>query len=298
MPSFRATLLDLYLRSTMKPKPLHEIDPVELRDWFEKRAVMLTPKGVDLEVVADAPVKGEWHRLPGGANRTILYLHGGGYVFGSPRLYRTMTYPWALQAEAEVFAPVYRLAPEHPCPAAVEDAVAAFEWLVSGGEKPETIVIAGDSAGGGLALATMMALRDAGKPLPAGAVLFSPWTDLACTGPSQAANGRTDAMFKRETVANGGARYAGTLDLKDPRVSPFYGDFVGLPPMLVFASRSELLFDDSARLVPKAKAAGVPMRLEARDGLPHVWPMFHALIPEAKESIRIAADFVRERTPA
>lgn len=297
MPSFRATLLDLYLRSTMKPKPLHEIDSVELREWFDKRAVMLTPKGVDLEVVADAPVRGEWHRLPGGANRTILYLHGGAYVFGSPRLYRTMTYPWALQAKAEVFAPVYRLAPEHPCPAAIEDAVAAFEWLVSGGEKPETIVIAGDSAGGGLALATMMALRDAGKPLPAGAVLFSPWTDLACTGPSQAANDRTDAMFKRETVAKGGARYAGTLDLRDPRVSPLYGDFTGLPPMLVFASRSELLFDDSARLAPKAKAAGVPMRLEARDGLPHVWPMFHALIPEARESIRIAADFVRERTP-
>lgn len=297
MPSLRATLLDMYLRSTMKPKPLHEIDSVELRAWFDKRAIMLTPKGVDLEAVTEGPVKGEWHRLPGGANRTILYLHGGAYVFGSPRLYRTMTYPWALQAQAEVFAPVYRLAPENPCPAAIEDAVAAFEWLVSGGEKPESIVIAGDSAGGGLALATMMALRDAGKPMPAGAVLFSPWTDLACTGPSHAANDRTDAMFKRETVAKGGVRYGGALDLKDPRVSPFYGAFDGLPPMLVFASRSELLFDDSARLVPKAKAAGVPLRLEARDGLPHVWPMFHALIPEARESIRIAADFVRERTP-
>ncbi len=298
MPSLRATLLDMYLRSTMKPKPLHEIDSIELRDWFDKRAIMLTPKGVDLETVTEGPVKGEWHRLPGGATRTILYLHGGAYVFGSPRLYRTMTYPWALQAKAEVFAPVYRLAPENPCPAAIEDAVAAFDWLVSGGEKPDSIVIAGDSAGGGLALAAMMALRDAGKPLPAGAVLFSPWTDLACTGPSHAANDRTDAMFKRETVAKGGARYSGTLDMKDPRVSPLYGDFKGLPPMLVFASRSELLFDDSARLVPKAKSAGVPMRLEARDGLPHVWPIFHALIPEARESIRIASEFVRDVTRA
>lgn len=298
MPSLRATILDVYLRSTMKPKPLHEIDASELRAWFDRRAIMLTPKGVELEVVTDGPVRGEWHRLPGGAKRTILYLHGGGYVFGSPRLYRTMTYPLALQAGADIFAPVYSLAPEHPCPAAIEDAVAAFESLVSGGIKPSSIVIAGDSAGGGLALAAMMALRDADKPAPAGAVLFSPWTDLACTGPSHIANGRTDAMFRRETVAKSGARYAGALDLKDARVSPLYGAFEGLAPMLVFASRSELLFDDSARLAPKAKAAGVPFRLEARDGLPHVWPMFHALIPEAREAIRIAAEFVRERTPA
>lgn len=298
MPSLRATMLDLYLRSTMKPKPLHEIDSVELRQWFDKRAIMLTPRGVSLETIDETAVKGEWHSLPGGASRTILYLHGGAYVFGSPRLYRSMTYPWALRAGANVFAPVYRLAPEHPCPAAIEDAVAAYDWLVAGGVKPETIVIAGDSAGGGLALAALMALRDAGKKLPAGAVLFSPWTDLACTGPSQAANDRTDAMFRRETVAKGGARYAGSLDLKDPRVSPLYGDFSGLPAMLVFASRSELLFDDSARLAPKAKAAGISMRLEARDGLPHVWPMFHALIPEARESIRTAADFVRDVTPS
>lgn len=298
MPSLRATLLDMYLRSTVKPKPLHEIDSAELRKWFDKRAVMLAPKGVVLEAVKDGAVAGEWHRLPGGAKRTIFYLHGGAYVFGSPRLYRTMTYPWALQAEANVFAAAYRLAPEHPCPAAIEDAVAAYDWLVSGGVSPASIIIAGDSAGGGLSLATMMALRDAGKPLPAAAVLFSPWTDLACTGPSHAANDRSDAMFKRETVSKGGGRYCGALDVKDPRVSPFYGDFSGLPPMLVFASRSELLFDDSARLIPKAKSAGVSLRLEARDGLPHVWPMFHALIPEARESIRIAADFVRERTPA
>lgn len=298
MPSLRATLLDLYLRSSMKPKPLHEIDGPVLRKWFEDRAVLLTPKGVDLEPVADGAIKGEWHRLAdGAAERTLFYLHGGGYVFGSPRVYRTMTYPWLLQANANAFLPVYRLAPEHKCPAAIDDAVAAYEWLVAGGVRPETIVIAGDSAGGGLALAAMMALRDKGAALPAAAVLFSPWTDLAASGPSIAANARSDAMFMAETVRRGGARYAGDLDLKDPRVSPLYGEMNGLPPMLIFASRSELLFDDSARLVQKAKAAGVTVRLEARDALPHVWPMFHALIPEAKAAIRIAAEFVRDRTP-
>lgn len=296
MPSLRATFLDLYLRSTMKPKPLHEIDGPTLRRWFEDRALLLTPKGVELEAV-EGSVRGEWHRLAdGGAKRTILYLHGGGYVFGSPRLYRTMTYPWILAAKANAFLPVYRLAPEHVCPAAIEDAVAAYEWLVAGGVRPETIVVAGDSAGGGLALATLMTLRDKGAALPAGAVLFSPWTDLAATGPSIAANGRSDAMFMAETIRRGGPRYAGALDLKDPRVSPLYGEFKGLPPLLLFASRSELLFDDAARLVPKAKSAGVAVRLEARDALPHVWPMFHALIPEAREAIRIAAEFVRERT--
>lgn len=298
MTSLRATVLDLYLRSTMKPKPLHEIDGPTLRKWFEDRALTLTPKGVDLETVADGPVRGEWHRLAaGGAARTLFYLHGGGYVFGSPRVYRTMTFPWILQAQANAFLPVYRLAPEHTCPAAIEDAVAAYEWLVAGGVRPQSIVISGDSAGGGLALATLMALREKGAPLPAAAVLFSPWTDLASTGPSIAANGRSDAMFMAETVRRGGARYAGALDLKDPRVSPLYGDFKGLPPMLVFASRTELLFDDAARLVPKAKEAGVAVQFEARDSLPHVWPMFHALIPEAKESIRIAAAFMRNKTP-
>lgn len=298
MPSLRATLVDLYLRSVMKPKPLHRIDPVKLRAWFDSRAITMTPKGVDLEVVETGAVKGEWHRPSAGAERTILYLHGGGYVFGAPRLYRTMTYPWALKARANVFAPVYRLAPEHPCPAAIDDAVAAYDWLLAEGATPDRLVVAGDSAGGGLALAMLMALRDAGRPMPAGAVLFSPWTDLGATGPSVAANAHSDAMFMTETITEGAKRYSGDLDLKDPRVSPLFGEFKGLPPLLLFASRTELLFDDSARLIPKARAAGVSARLEAQDGLPHVWPMFYALMPEAKASIALAAQFVLERTEA
>lgn len=296
MPSLRTALLDFYLRSTLKPKPLHQIDPVELRAWFAKRALRLIPKGVVLESVDTETIHGEWHRPAGGASRTILYLHGGAYVFGAPRAYRSLTYALALAARADIFAPVYRLAPEHPCPAAIEDACAAYRWLLSGGVAPERLIVAGDSAGGGLALSTLMALRDAGAPMPAGAFLYSPWTDLACTGDSIRSNDDSDAMFKSETIRAGAARYQGALDAKDPRVSPLYGDFVGLPPILAFASRSELLFDDAARLAPLAKAARVPFRLEAREGLPHIWPLFQALTPEGEEAVALSAQFVVEQT--
>lgn len=298
MPSLRAKLLSRYLRLTMKPKPLHLIESNELRRWFERRAVPIVPRGVDIEPVNDERIKGEWLRPRGGAKRTILYLHGGGYVFGSPKIYQTLTCALAKASEAEVFAPIYRLAPEHPCPAAIEDAVAAYEWLLAQGRKPSDIVIGGDSAGGGLTLATLMALRQKGVPAPAGAILYSPWTDLAATGASAKANGASDCMFCEETVRGGAGRYSGSLDIKDPRVSPLYGDFKGLPPMLVFVSTSEILYNDATRLVENAKAAGVDIAFEPRDGLPHVWALFQALIPEGKEAVALSGAFVKARTGA
>ncbi|MEX0644363.1 MAG: alpha/beta hydrolase, partial [Parvularculaceae bacterium] len=277
MPSLRARLVNRYIRTIMKPKRLHEIDPPVLRAWVEKNALPILPKGVARESV-DAPVKGEWQRpdtaqSKGGGRPTILYLHGGGYVFGSPRTHRTLTYPLALAADAEIFAAVYRLAPEHPCPAAIEDALAAYDWLIALGKKPAGIVLAGDSAGGGLVLATLLALKARQSSMPAGAVLFSPWVDLTVSGETIAKNAESDAMFNRDSIEGGRWRYLGDLDPKDPRASPLYADLSGLPPMLVFASEAEMLYDDARRLVERAQSAGVSVTFESRPGLVHIWPL-------------------------
>lgn len=299
MPSLRARLVNGYIRLAMKPKRLHEIEPPVLRAWVEKRAVPLLPKGAVRREVDEAGVSGDFiDPAAGGNGRALLYLHGGGYVFGSPKLYRSLTYPLAIAAEATVFAPVYRLAPEYPCPAAIEDAVSAFDWLVSSGRRPGEIVIGGDSAGGGLTLATLHALKARGGPMPAGAVLYSPWTDLAVTGASMRANAKRDAMFQYDSIEGGRWNYLGDLDPKDPRASPLYADLSGLPPLLIFASSSEMLFDDASRLVEKAIKAGVAVRFEPREGLVHVWPLFHPLMREAKETIALSGAFIRERTGA
>ena len=296
MASLRAQLANRYLRLTMKRKPLHLIEPPELRSYFEARRIAVYPKDIAVEAVDGGGVKGEWQRPAGGGDGVILYVHGGAYVFGSTGLYRSMTMPMAAYSGADLFSLDYRLAPEHPCPAAIEDALAAYDWLLKTKAAPEKIVLGGDSAGGGLVLSTLQALRERGGPMPAGAFVYSPWTDLAATGPSVSANARSDCMFQEATVREGGAKYAGALDLKDPRVSPLYGDFHGLPPLLVLASEDEMLFDDARRMVDKARSAGVDVRFEPRGGLCHVWPLFYPLYPETKEALRLTGDFVRTRT--
>jgi acetyl esterase/lipase len=297
MTSLRAQLANRYLRLTMKKKALHLIEPPELRAYFEARRIPVYPKTVGIEAVNGAGVKGEWHRPQGAeGGRIILYLHGGAYVFGSTGLYRSMTMPMAAFAGADLFSLDYRLAPEHPCPAAIEDAVAAYEWLLKRGHAAERIAIGGDSAGGGLTLATLQALRDHGRPTPGAAFVYSPWADLAATGHSIATNAVSDCMFQDVSIREGAKRYAGALDLKDPRVSPLYGDFRGFPPLLILASEAEMLFDDARRVAEKAKAAGVDVRFEPRAGLAHVWPLFYPLYPETKEALALTGEFIRTRT--
>lgn len=296
MTSLRAQLSNRYLRLTLKKKALHLIEPPALRAYFEARRIPVYPKSVAIEAVNEAGIIGEWQRPHGAADgRVILYLHGGAYVFGSTGLYRSMTMPMAEFAGADLFSLDYRLAPEHPCPAAIEDALAAYEWLLKRGVAPERIAIGGDSAGGGLTLATLQALRDRGRPMPGGAFVYSPWADLAATGASIAANAARDCMFQDVSIREGARRYAGPLDLKDPRVSPLYGDFRGLPPLLILASEDEMLFDDARRVAEKARAAGVEVRFEPRGGLCHVWPLFYPLYPEAKEALALTGDFIRAR---
>ncbi|MEK7265932.1 MAG: alpha/beta hydrolase [Pseudomonadota bacterium] len=298
MPSLRARLVNRYVRGKLKYLPLPDIDSVKLRSMMEAGSIRLLPKSVARETIS-APVRGEWQRPSNAApGRTILYLHGGGYVFGSPRLMAPISCNLAAATRAPAFSLDYRLAPEHPCPAALDDALAAFDFLVSEGTPPHEIYVGGDSAGGGLALAMMQALKERGSDLPGGAFLLSPWTDLTASGASIRENDERDAMFTADSITRGGVKYAGTLPLDDPRVSPLYGRFEGLPRLYVCVSDAEVLRDDSIRMVEKARKAGVSVEFQIENGLVHIWPLFAPFMPESGRTIRKIAAFIRENQGA
>jgi acetyl esterase/lipase len=228
--------------------------------------------------------------------RTILFLHGGGYYFGSSVSHRAITFALATGANARVISINYRLAPEHPFPAALDDATEAILALHAQGISQSKLVICGDSAGGGLALCVLLQLRDAGLPLPACAVLFSPWTDLAATGSSLVLNDQTDCLFWGSCIAQDAKNYLGGTEPRNPAISPLYGDLTGLPPLFIQVSRAEVLLDDTLRLAQKARVAGVDVRADVWTDLPHVWQLQRGLIPEARLALDEAARFIVERT--
>jgi acetyl esterase/lipase len=219
----------------------------------------------------------------------MVYLHGGGYVACSPRTHRPITAAFA-RLGFRVFAPEYRLAPEHVFPAAVEDACAVFRALLLQTGSP--LVVAGDSAGGGLALALMIALRDSGEQLPAGAAVFSPWTDLAASGESLKANNSCCAMFYGEDIGPTARLYLGDTDPYHPLASPLYASLTNIPPVLIHVGAKEVLLDDSLRLAEKARDAGVHAELKIWPAVPHAWQLFPFLMPEARQSITEAASFL------
>lgn len=236
---------------------------------------------------------GEWVVAPAAGARTILYLHGGGYVSGSPASHRPITAALARATPAQVFAPHYRLAPEHPYPAALDDAERAYEWLLSLGIPPNAIAVAGDSAGGGLTLALLMRLRDKGAALPACAVLFSPWTDLVGTGASLHSNDGKDAMFRAENISAFATCYAPAAAWRDASVSPFYGRLDGLSPLHFQVGSDEVLRDDAVRLHERFQSSGGSSELVLYDGVFHVWQMLDGLVPEAGEALARAGAFVK-----
>jgi epsilon-lactone hydrolase len=298
--SWQNFALTLTLRLRIKRRARGEPDVAEARALAAKTALKpRIPAGWRVRPAASPPA-GEWierTNAAGETKRAILYLHGGGYYFCSPETHRSITLALATGAEARVFVPNYRLAPEHRFPAAIEDAVTAYRGLLAAGTPAGRIVIAGDSAGGGLALAMLLSLRDAGDPLPAAAVLFSPWTDLAATGASIRTNNSRDAMFWGETVAKGARIYLGDALPTNPLASPLYADLKGLPPLFIQASDSEVLLDDSTRLAEKARAAGVPVSFRAWHKLPHVWQFFTPFLPEARQALAETADFIKRTVP-
>jgi acetyl esterase/lipase len=198
-------------------------------------------------------------------------------------------------ANARVFALDYRLAPEHRFPAAVEDAVAGYRWLLDQGVDPQEIVIGGDSAGGGLAIATLVALRDAGERLPRAAFILSPWTDLAVTGRSLDANDERDPMFYGDAIRKMAPVYVGDASPRDPLVSPIYADLSNLPPLLIYVSDTEVLLDDSTRLAERARQCGLKVDLRVESDLPHVWPIFVAFkLPESFQALGEIARFIQD----
>ncbi len=242
-------------------------------------------------------VPAEWVAAPGAdPRRTMLYLHGGGYVICSINTHRELASRLARAAAARVLLIGYRLAPEHPHPAAVEDAVTAYRWLLGRGASPARTVIAGDSAGGGLTVATLVALRDAGVALPAAGVCISPWVDMEGLGESMTTKADVDPMVQREQLVEMGKLYLGGKPPRTPLASPLYADLTGLPPLLIQVGTAETLLDDSTRLAGCALEAGVDVMLEPWEDMIHVWHIFATMLPEAREAIERVGAFVRERT--
>jgi monoterpene epsilon-lactone hydrolase len=232
----------------------------------------------------------------GSAATTVLYLHGGGYVIGSFRSHQGFIGALSRLAGVRVAVPEYRLAPEHPFPAAVDDAVAAYQGLLAQGSSPADVVISGDSAGGGLGMATLVALRDRGIAPPAGAVFFSPWTDLSFTGGTLATNKDVDTMVAEPMIRVMAARYIGSGDPENPLISPVYADLAGLPRMRLHVGGDEILLDDSRRIAEHATAAGVDCTIKVWPSMLHVFPTYAPLLPEGHDAwvaLQDVAEFIQ-----
>ena len=277
-----------FLRRYVKPRLPTLIRAAKMLQPTTHRLINGRPAPFAPDVAAD------WTPATGDAVATLFFLHGGGYLIGAPRQFRFVARRFS-DAGFDVFMPSYRLAPEHVFPAALEDAFAAYQTLLRAACGP--IVLAGDSAGGGLAVSLMLRLRAEGLPLPVAVALFSPWTDLAAASPSVRANEEKDALFTRKVILIGGRAVLGMANARDPFASPVYGDLAGLPPMLVHAGADEALRDDSTRLVERARTAGVDAQIELWPDTPHGWQLM-PFIPEAVESRQKAIDFLKEKLRA
>lgn len=296
--SWQNVALSLTLRTLVK-RHRTRFDISAIRARLEKRADRIHPAGVKIDAATMGGVPGEWvipYQVPYQADAapwTMLYLHGGAYLVCSPRTHRPMTAEFARRLGAKLFVPDYRLAPEHPFPAAVADAYAVYRALLDTGIDPQRLLIAGDSAGGGLSLATLLAAKRDRLPLPRAAILLSPWTDLTGSGPSVVENRMRDPFLSAVALPAAARLYYGAADPRDPLVSPLFADLSGLPPLFVLASTTEIVRDDSTRLVDRVKAAGGQATLDLFAGQVHVWPFFHRFLPEARAAFDAIAGFVR-----
>ena len=290
MASWQARTTSFVLRHWFKPRLARTPDALSARKVMSGGPEMPVPRGVRIASATVGGIQGEWITADGVPTvATLLYLHGGGYFACTPKTHRPVTASFAL-AGFRTFAPDYRLAPEHPFPAGLEDAVAAYRGLLQD-YAPHQLVIAGDSAGGGLCMALLLSLREQGIPLPAAAALFSPFVDLAATGESARINSGRCAMFTHESFGRAAQYYVGDGDRCAPLASPLYADLQGLPPLLIHVGTDETLLDDSRRLAERAQRAGVKTQLKIWPAVPHVWQLFQRWIPEARSSLREAGMF-------
>jgi len=287
-------LLDLFRRQEPEVEPT----VADLRAGMARVATFLpTPSDARTTPTSAGGVPAEWVLAPDASDdRVILYLHGGGYVMGGLHTHRTLAYGLSRASSMACLLLDYRLAPEHPYPAAVEDALAAYRWLGDQGHKAADIVVAGDSAGGGLTVATLVALRDDGAALPAAGVCISPWADMEGTGDSMDRNAALDPLVQREGLLHLARLYLNGVDPRTPLASPIHADLAGLPPLLVLAGGDETLLDDATRLAERARADGVDVTYEEAQAMFHVWPLFAPMLTEGQDAIDRIAAFVRART--
>jgi acetyl esterase/lipase len=249
------------------------------------------PKQVRCKAISDLGVPSEWIVSPDSGTGIILYLHGGAYALGSIQSHREMIARLVLTTNCKALAINYRLAPENPFPAAFEDVIMAYEGVLSGGVAPSQICIAGDSAGGGLAIATLFALREQGIPLPAGVFCFSPWLDLTLSGDSVLKNMNHDPILSATILQKYVNYYIGNHNATDPLISPLFGDLRGLPPIHIQSGRNEILLDDSVRFYEKARQTGVDVTLKIWDDMFHVFQLF-SFLPETQESMKQVSEFL------
>ena len=252
---------------------------------------------IETERVGVNGVAAEWIWAPeSDKRRVILYLHGGGYVIGSVRTHRVLLAHLARAAKARVLALDYRLAPETPFPGPIDDTVNAYQWLLSQGIEPANMAIAGDSAGGGLVVAALVALKSVGEPLPAAGVCISPWSDMESTGGSMMTNSESDPSVSKERLLKLAGIYLNGKNPQAPLASPIHADLTGLPPLLLQVGSIEVLLDDSTMLKEQAHKAGVSVQMEVWDDMPHVWHHYAPILPEARKAISKIGEFLLQQT--
>lgn len=251
------------------------------------------PKGVVAEPFDLDGVHAEWI-TPSDAdsNKVVLHLHGGGYVTGGINSHQAMCILMAQTLRLKVLLPEYRLAPEHPFPAALDDALKAYRWLLAKGYPSSDIILSGDSAGGGLALATVLSLLNHKEPLPAAVVCMSPWADLTHTGRSHVTNAEAESILTTDVLKEWSLAYTAENNLNNSLVSPIYADFHNFPPLLIQVGGDEILLDDARTLVDKARRDGVNVSLKVWDGMFHAWPALGGLIPESKKAFEEVKQFL------
>lgn len=290
MPSIRSYFWRAILKiSSNYNKPLDQLRIKLLRDT----QFLKPPKDVEITTVYADGVSAEW-LIPAGATpeKVMIYLHGGGYVMGSPATHRSIVARLAKACGIRALSIDYRLAPEHPFPAALEDSLTAYQWVIDQGVSPKNILIAGDSAGAGLTLATLLSLRDKNEPLPAMALCISPWTDLTLTGSSLATNAKIDPYVSHDLLKLG-AHYVAESEAQLPLISPLYADLKGLPPLLIHAGTDEVLLSDSTRLAEAARNAGVKVTIKIWERMWHDFHLWAPYVPEANQAIEEIREFVK-----
>ena len=292
-------VLNLWLKWTERPMLARAQDPQRVRASFERKARLFfhPPWGAKRQARQIAGRSALEVTCGPSEAGTLLYFHGGAYVFGSPRTHWAMLARLCQSAPVRAILPDYRKAPEHLHPAAIEDAHAAYKALLAEGHAPNRVILGGDSAGGGLALALLGQLCAEGGPLPAGCFAFSPLTDLTHSGASVQQNAARDVILPASRVRDMSEMFLGPQDPTDPRASPLFAAFKGAPPVWITVSDTEILRDDSRRIVEHLRAAGAEVSFTETHDLPHVWPIFQPILPEAQQTLRALGTWITQRLP-